>query len=67
MEVETCGDSWKVVKSVLIFTYTPVIFISLASKPKYAENRSALLAIVTLSPTVALSVPYLLLFCSGNT
>ena len=33
MEVEMCGDSWKVVKSVLIFIYTPVISISLASKP----------------------------------
>jgi len=32
MEVETCGNSWKVVKSVLIFIYTLVISISLASK-----------------------------------
>jgi len=27
-----CGDSWKVVKSVLIFIYTPGISLSLASK-----------------------------------
>jgi len=33
MGVGTCGDCWKVVKSVLIFIYTPVISISLASKP----------------------------------
>ena len=33
MEVEACGDSWKVVKSVLIFVYTLVISLSLASKP----------------------------------
>ena len=33
MEVETCGDSWKVVKSVLIFIYTPAISLSLVSKP----------------------------------
>ena len=26
MKVETCGDSWKAVKSVLIFIYTPVYF-----------------------------------------
>ena len=33
MGVETCGDSWKVVKSVLIFIYTPIISISLVSNP----------------------------------
>ena len=33
MEVETSCDSWEVVKSFLIFIYTPVISISLASKP----------------------------------
>ena len=55
MEVETCGDSCKVVKSVFIFIYTPVISISLASKQaKYAENRTILLAIIILHPTVAL-------------
>ena len=32
MEMETCGESRKVVKSVLIFIYTPVISLSLASK-----------------------------------
>ena len=32
MEVETYGDSRKVVKSVFIFIYTPIISISLASK-----------------------------------
>ena len=32
MKVETCDDSWKAVKSVFIFIYTPVISISLASK-----------------------------------
>ena len=32
MEVETCGDSWMVVKNVLIFIYIPVISLSLASK-----------------------------------
>jgi len=65
--VETCGDSWKVVKSVLIFIYTPVISISLASQAKqakYAESKTILLAIIVLPPTVALFVPYLLLLCS---
>ena len=61
--VGTCGDSWKVVKGVLIFIYTPVISISLASKQaKYTENRTILLAIVIFLPIVPLSVPYLLLF-----
>ena len=32
MEAETCGESRKVVKSILIFIYTPVISLSLASK-----------------------------------
>ena len=32
VEVQTCGDSWKVVKSVLIFIYAPVISISLVCK-----------------------------------
>ena len=62
MGVEMCGDSWKVVKSVLIFIYTPVISISLASKQaKYAENRTILLATVIFPPTVAL---FGALFCS---
>ena len=63
MKVDTFGDSWKVVKRVLIFIYTPVISISLASKPS-TQNKPILLAILIFSPTVALSVPYLLLFCS---
>ena len=33
MGVETCGDSWKAVKNILIFIYTPVISISLAGRP----------------------------------
>ena len=33
MGVETCGNSRKAVKSVLIFIYAPVISISSASKP----------------------------------
>ena len=33
MEVQTRGDSWEVVKSVLIFKYRPVISISLVSRP----------------------------------
>ena len=60
MEVETCGDSWMVEESVLFSIYTPVISISSASKQS-TQNRPILLAIIILSPTVALSVPYLLL------
>ena len=55
MEVETWGDCW----SVLIFIYTPVIYISLVNKPS-TQNRYILLAIIILPPTVALSVPYFL-------
>jgi len=62
MGVETCGGCWTTEGGVLIFIYTPVITISLASKPS-TTNRPILLAIVIFSPTVALSVPYLLLFC----
>ena len=62
MGVETCGDCWTVEESVLIFIYTPVIFISLASNPS-AQNRPILPAIVIPSPTIAHLVPYLLLFC----
>ena len=60
--VKTCGDCWTTEQSVLIFIYTHVITISLVSKPS-TTNRSILFAIVIFSPTVALSVPYLLLFC----
>ena len=62
MGVETCGDCWMAEESVLIFIYTPVISISLASKPN-TQNRPILLAIIILPPTVALLVPYFLLFC----
>ena len=62
-EVEVCGGCWTTEESVLIFIYTPVISLNLASKPS-TQNRPILLAIIILSPTVALSVPYLLLFCS---
>ena len=64
MKVETCGDSWKVVKSVLIFIYAPVVSISLASKP--STQRKELSCPLSLSslPLLPLSVPYLLLFCS---
>ena len=61
IKVETCGDCRKVMKSVLFFIYTPVISISLASKPN-TQNRPILLAIIILPPTVAHSAPYLLLF-----
>ena len=33
MEVETCGDSWKGVKSIPIPTYTPVVSVSFAGGP----------------------------------
>ena len=42
--------------------YTPLISISLASKPS-TQNRPILLAIIILPPTVAHTAPYLLLFC----
>jgi len=61
-EVETSGDHGKAKERVLFFIYTPVIPLSLASKPSTA-NKLILLAIIILSPTVALSAPYLLLFC----
>ena len=48
MRVETRGDSWKVVKRVLIFIYTPVIFISLASKQAKIE-LSCLLSLSSVS------------------
>jgi len=62
MEVETCGDCWMAEESILIFIYTPVTSISLAGKPS-TMNKPILLVVVILSPTVALSVTYLLLFC----
>jgi len=65
---ETCvdgsGNLWTAEGSVLFFIYTPVITISLVSKPS-TTNKPILLAIVILSPTVTLSVPYLLLLCLG--
>ena len=54
MEVETCGESRKVAKSVLISIYTPVISLSLEKQAKYAENRTTLLAIIIPPATVAL-------------
>ena len=51
MEVETCGESRKVVKSVLIFIYTPVISLSLASKfSKPDTQRIKLPYSLSLSP-----------------
>ena len=59
MEVETCGNSWKVVKNILIFIHTPVISLSLASKPRYAENRTP----CSLSSSVPL-LPFWCRICS---
>ena len=62
MEVETCGESRKVVKSVLIFIYTPVISPSLVSKfSKPVTQRIELPYSLSLSPLSLLpsSVPYL--------
>ena len=59
-EVEMCGDCWT--EGGVLIPYTPVISLSLASKP-CTQNRPILLTIIILSHTVALSVPYLLLFC----
>ena len=51
MEVETCGESRKVVKSVLIFIYTPVISLSLVSKfSKPNTQRIELPYLLSLSP-----------------
>ena len=52
MKVETCGDSWKVVKSVLIFICTPAISICLASKLS-TQNIPILLAIIIPPPIIA--------------
>ena len=63
MEVETCGESRKVVKSVLIFIYTSVTFLSLVSKfSKPATQRIELPYSLSLSslPLLPFSVPYLL-------
>ena len=62
MEVETCGESRKVVKSVLIFIYTPAITPSLASK--FSQPRTQRIELpysLSLSPLTLLpsSVPYL--------
>ena len=66
MEVETCVDCWMSEESILIFIHTPAITISLVTKPS-TRNRPILLAVIILPLTVALSVPYLLLFCLYNT
>ena len=47
MEAETCGDSWKAAKSILIFIYTSVISISLAGKP--STQRIELFCSLSLS------------------
>ena len=60
--MKTSGDHWKVKESVFFFIYTPVISLNLAGKPS-TTNKPILLAMIILSSTVALSVPYLLLFC----
>ena len=63
MEVETCGESRKVVKSVLIFIYTSVISLSLWSKfSQPSTQRIELPCSLSLSPFPLLSssVPYLL-------
>ena len=62
MEVGTCGESRKIVKSVLIFIYTPAISLSLASKfSKPDTQRIELPHSLSLSPLSLLpsSVPYL--------
>ena len=62
MEAETCGESRKVVKSVLIFIYALVISLSLASKfSKPDTQRIELPYSLSLSPLSLLpfSVPYL--------
>ena len=61
IKVETCSDSWMDEESVFIFIYTLAISISLVSKPS-TTNRSLLLVVIVLPPTIALFVPYLLLF-----
>ena len=49
-----CGDSWKVVNGVLIFIYTPVISLSLASKPSTLRiELSYSLSLSSLPPTIA--------------
>ena len=58
MEVETCGESRKVVKSVLIFTYTPVISLSLASKFSKPDTQR-------IEPPYSLSLPPLSLLPSS--
>ena len=62
VEMETCGESRKVVKSVLIFIYTPVICLSLVSKfSKLVTQRIELPYLLWLSSLFLLpsSVPYL--------
>ena len=70
MEVETCGESRKIVKSVLIFIYAPVISLSLVSKfSKPDTQRLELPYSLSLSSLSLLpfSVPYLpyILFTIG--
>ena len=68
MEVETCGESRKVVKSVLIFIYTPVISFSLVSKfSKPATQRIELPYSLSLSslPLLPFRCRICSLFCLG--
>ena len=55
-----CGNGWKTENGVLLFIYTSVITVSLATNS--STNNLKLLAITILSPTVALLLPYLRLF-----
>ena len=68
MEVETCGESRKVVKSVLIFIYTLVISLSLVSKfSKPATQRIELPYSLSLSslPLLPFRCRICSLFCLG--
>jgi len=58
--VGMCGNGWKTENGVLLFIYTSVITVSLATNS--STNNLKLLAITILSPTVALLLPYLRLF-----
>ena len=59
-EVDTSGDRWKGEDNVLFSIFS--CHYRQFSKQASTTNRPRLLAIVILSPSVALSVPYSLLF-----
>ena len=64
MEVETCGDCWKAVKSLLIFIYAPVISVSLTKKPSTLRiDVSCSLSLSSL-PLLPFRCRLFLLFCS---